>query len=441
MLPRDRFRGRVYLVGGALREVALGQTPNDYDFALERDEDLRLFEETFNSPSFLLGKKPVQTHRMVSERTAIDITMLQGSLEQDLLRRDFTINAMAYDVAEERFLDPLGGLEDIERKVIRYPREESISEDPLRMVKAVRHLACLPAFTMDPRVTAAIGSRKALVHHTAPERVKYELDLIMSSKGAYGGIRALEETGLLFEIFPELLALGEMDREEGLDPEALGHTLGGFKYLNRVKKFYPFSAKEIRGVGYGLLFHDLGKPLTFSYDEEKERVHFFYHERHSRVIAEAILERLRFSTAETRFILTLIENHMRVFLISTREATEKATRRLVYKMEHLTPPLVFLTLLDLYGSSKGKENTSTRRVRSRCRQVLATYEEWKKEPLPRIITGTDLIALGFAEGPAIGRVLQEIREKQIAGEITEKEDALRYAREARREADGRYSAS
>ena len=124
---------------------------------------------------------------------------------------------------------------------------------------------------------------------------------------------------------------------------------------------------------------------------------------------------------------------MRIFLISSPEATERATRRLVYKMERLTPALVFLTLLDLYGNTKGSENPSTRQVRNRCREVLAAYDEWRREPLPPIVTGNDLLALGFAQGPALGRVLQEIREKQIAGEISEKEEALRYAA-ARREA-------
>jgi tRNA nucleotidyltransferase/poly(A) polymerase len=177
-----------------------------------------------------------------------------------------------------------------------------------------------------------------------------------------------------------------------------------------------------------LLFHDLGKARTYSYDEEKGRVHFFYHERFSRETADAIMERLRFSISETRAISTLIENHMRLFLISNKEATEKATRRLVYKLEELTPSLVCLTLFDLYGSSKGKENASTRQVKKRCREVLAAYEEWKQEPLPRIVTGKDLMVLGFTEGPALGRVLQEVREKQIAGEITNREEALEYAR-------------
>ncbi len=417
-------------MGGALREVALGQTPRDYDFAVERPEDLRVFEEVFDSPSFLLGKKPLQTHRLMTNEIAIDVTMLESSIEQDLLRRDLTINAMAYSLKDRVFLDPLRGLEDIRRRIIRYPREESLREDPLRMVKAIRHLATLRGFAISPETNASISVNKSLIHQSAPERTKYELDHIMLAKGVHRGIMALEETGLLFELFPELAPLGEMDREKELKPAALGHTLSGFRYMDRAGRLYPFDDNQRRWAAYGLLFHDLGKPFTFSQDEEKGRIHFFFHERHSRTIAEAIMERLRFSAAEIRSILRIVENHMRIFLISTKEATERATRRIVYGLEDLTPPLVFLTLLDLYGSSGGQENASTRLVKTRCREILAAYEEWRKEPLPRIIDGRDLLAFGFVQGPTIGRILREVREKQISGEMTHRDEALKYARDA-----------
>ncbi len=249
----------------------------------------------------------------------------------------------------------------------------------------------------------------------------------MLSANPYRGMRTMEETGLLFEIFPELLRLAEMDAEKRLRPSVLGHTIGGFRHVGKIKKFHQFTGVDTRLAGYGLLFHDLGKPETFSFDEEKGRVHFYYHERHSSDIAAGVMERLRFSASESRAVRNLIENHMRIFLISTGEATEKAIRRIVYRMEDLTPALVFLTLLDLYGNSGGRENESTAQVRRRCREVLSGYAEWKTTPLPRIVTGHDLLAAGFSEGPALGQVLREIREKQISGEITEKAQAMAYA--------------
>jgi tRNA nucleotidyltransferase/poly(A) polymerase len=423
------FPGKVYLVGGAIRELALGQTPKDYDLVLERPEDATKLEELFQTKGFLLGKKPIQTYRIVAAGAIFDLTFLPNRIDQDLARRDFTMNAIAYELFSREIFDPFGGLEDIRRRLIRYPRREALKEDPLRMVKAVRHLSTLQDFSLDPELSGAITEDGELIRRAAPERIRYELDLIMLSQNPHRGVVALQETGLLFLLFPELAALREMDEEKGFELLTLGHTIEGFSYIARAGRMYPFDEQEIKRAAYGLLFHDLGKAHTFSYDESKERVHFFNHEKYSMNLADAIMERLRFSGNEIKAISKLIEHHMRIFLISNKEATEKAVRRLVYRMEGLTPALVLLTLLDMYGSSNGEENATTQRVRERCAEVLAAYGEWRKGPLPRLLNGHDLISLGFAQGSELGWVLGDIREKQVAGEITDKDAALEHARQ------------
>jgi poly(A) polymerase len=422
------FEGEVYLVGGAIREVALSRIPQDYDLALQSPEDLKHLEDLLGRPSFMLGKKSIQTRRIVSRDVCLDVTFLETGIEADLARRDFTVNAMAYDIRTGYLLDPLGGLRDIRRRLLRYPRKESIASDPLRMVKAVRHLATLKKFSFDPELQREIAEQKRLISQVAPERVKYELDLIFASENVSAAIEVMRLTGLLFEIVPELLALRALDEEKGFELETLGHTLDGFGYLKRVRRWHSFSVDDVRHASYAFLFHDLGKAYTYSYDEAKGRVHFFYHERRSREIADKIMERLRFSSSDMRVISALIEAHMRLFLISHEGASEKATRRVVYRMGELVRPLVLLTLLDMYGSSGGKDNQTTRRVRRRCAEVLSALEVWQQEPLPRIITGHDLLAMGLEQGPFVGRILEEVRDKQIAGEISEKTQALDYAR-------------
>jgi poly(A) polymerase len=423
------FAGNVYLVGGAIRELALGKKPGDYDFALTRGEDLKIFERTLAAGQFVLGKKPIQTHRIVAGDVSADITFLEGTIEEDLLRRDFTMNAIAYDVKSDDMIDTLGGLEDIERRVIRYPEKATLRADPLRMLKAVRHYSTLKDFSFDPELIAAITELKTLIHETAPERIKYEMDRIIGSRRAFEGLKMMERTGLLFEVVPELLALKAMDEKKGFILETYGHTVAGFKHLSRGRNLWPFDEKMVRIAGYALLFHDLGKAHTFSYDESKRMVHFFYHEKYSKEIAGPIMERLRFSSQEMKSILALITDHMRIFLISGPDATGKAVRRLVYKLGDLTPPLILLTLCDMYGSSGGKDNSSTRRVRKRCKEIIEAYKEWRKAPLPTLVNGHDLLAMGFHEGPEIGKLLEEIRQKQIAGEMMSRDDALHYAKE------------
>jgi poly(A) polymerase len=421
------FAGKVYLVGGAIREMFLKKAPNDYDLALTNENDFRNIEVLLERPSFILGKKPIQTHRIVTDDISFDITVIEETIEEDLKRRDFTMNAIAYDIHNDIIVDVVGGIEDIQQMVIRCPAKETIVNDPLRMLKAVRHLANLDGFTLDDELLQSMKGLKHLIHEAAPERIKYEMDRIIISHRVADGIKMLEYTELLFEIFPELYALRLMDIEKNFQLETLGHTLDGFQYLQHYNKEFFLDEKDLRNVGYGFLFHDLGKANTYFYDEKKGAVHFFYHERVSREIASGIMERLRFSTHEIQSILALIESHMRIFLISDNESREKAVKRLVYKMGNLTPSLILHTMCDLYGSAGGIDNPSTEQVKKCCEEILQAYRESLKEPLPKLLNGNDLIAVGFVQGPAIGSCLDDIREKQIAGEITDSEQARVYA--------------
>jgi hypothetical protein len=255
------------------------------------------------------------------------------------------------------------------------------------------------------------------------------MDQIVTSANAFEGLKMLQLVALLFELFPDLYALKKLDEEKQFVLETYGHTVGGFKYLPSFSNKYCLDERSLRNVAYALLFHDIGKAHTFSQDDVKKVVHFFYHEQFSRDLATIIMERLRFSSFDIKIIIKLIENHMRIFLVSNSESTDKAIRRLVYKVGDLTPALIVLTLCDMYGSSGGTENVSTLMVRKRCDDVLRAYVDWKQKPLPRLVTGHDLLAIGFEEGPLIGKVLNDIREKQIGGELIQKEETLSYARD------------
>ncbi len=427
-IANQSFSGKVYLVGGAIREMLLKKAPRDYDLALTEESDLATLQQTFKRPAFILGKKPIQTHRIVTDDTSFDITIMEGSIEEDLQRRDFTMNAIAYDIGGDVIVDALHGINDIQDKVIRFPQKNALTNDPLRMLKAIRHFATLEGFTLDGELVRSIGELKSLIHETAAERIKYEMDHIIIAGDVADAMKVLGETGLLFELFPELYALRQMDIEKNFQLETLGHTLDGFQYLHSCNQQYAsLDEKALRNVGYAFLFHDLGKAHTFSYDEQKEVVHFFYHERFSQEIASGIMEKLRFSTHEIKTILAIIKSHMRIFLISNNESTEKAIRRLVYKMGDLTPSLILHTLCDMYGSSGGIDNPSTEMVKKRCEEIMRAYNKSLEEPLPRLINGSDLIGLGFAQGPSIGKCLNNIREKQIAGEMTDRDQAFAYA--------------
>jgi len=426
-ISRCSFTGKVFLVGGAIRELLLHKTPADYDFVLTEYGDLRILECMFGVSAFLLGKKPIQTYRLAQKNSSLDITFHKGTIEEDLARRDFTMNAVAYDFKENCIIDPLKGIDDIEAKIIRYPRRQNLEDDPLRMLKAIRHFTALEGFILDELLVGAIYALKHLIHQAAPERIKYEMDQVVISPHAIKGFKMLQATGLLFELFPDLYALKKLDEEKQFVLETFGHTIDGFIYLAIYGQVYGLDERSLRNTGYALLLHDIGKAHTFTRDDMKNTVHFFYHEKFSCDLATNIMEKLRFSSFDMKAVIKLIENHMRIFLISNSESTEKAVRRLVYKLGDLTPALIVLTLCDMYGSSSGKENDSTAMVRKRCNDVMGAYNEWRKKPLPKLITGNELMDLGFEEGPIIGKILNDIREKQISGEMTLKEEALLHA--------------
>ncbi len=423
------LRGDAYLVGGCIRELCLSAIPRDYDLALTHRDDIRVFEELIGARSFVLGKKPIQTHRIVKDNINIDLTVIDGDIYDDLTRRDFSINAIAYDIKKDVLIDPIDGISDIEKRVIRHIRKENLIDDPLRMLKAIRHLATLDNFRIHGELHSAISGLKALICSVAPERIKYELDQILLSHKGFDALKIMGHTGLIFEIFPELYELKKLDIEKRFRLETYGHTIDGFRYLTRYASLYRIDSKGILDVGYALMFHDLGKAHTYSYDEDKGAVHFFYHERFSEEIATAIMERMHFSSSDIKTIRALIRNHMRIFLISTNETTERAIRRVVFKMGSLTPLLVLLTICDMYGSSGGEDNKSTERVKETYRDIMMNFEKLQKEPLPRLVTGHDLISLGYTRGPLIGICLMEIQERQATGEITDRDSALAYARE------------
>ena len=176
----------LFLVGGYLRDLLLGTHAKDYDFALPKDasSSIERIEETLCLHFFKVGKEEANTitYRIIKEEMSVDITFLQGqTIEEDLKRRDFTINAMALSLRDETFHRFEGSLEDIDKKLIRTVSDYSIDQDPLRMLRAVRYLCTLEGFRMDEHLIREISSKKEEIRKIPGERIKIELDQIVLS--------------------------------------------------------------------------------------------------------------------------------------------------------------------------------------------------------------------------------------------------------------------
>jgi poly(A) polymerase len=247
------------------------------------------------------------------------------------------------------------------------------------------------------------------------------------------GMKSLFESDLFLTLFPELKGLENLGQNEHHHLDVLSHTLliiekmsWAFEWVARNHRNIFLTQEDWLSLFYAGLFHDIGKQDTYSKDE-KERVHFYYHESFSVQAAERIMERLRFSNLTKNKILHLIRNHMRILNLSW-ETKETALKRLVNQIGEETPLLVLLTLADKEASRGILSIQIDEVVEKHCLRILELFKEKEIVHPPPLITGYDVMALGYSSGPRVGQILDFIRQKQVEGEIQNREEALRVLR-------------
>jgi putative nucleotidyltransferase with HDIG domain len=437
-LARER-KIPLFLVGGYLRDLFIGTLGKDYDFTLPKEAsyNIAMIEETLHLHFFKVGKEEMNTttYRIMKEDLSIDLTFLQGeSIEEDLRRRDFTINAIAFSLQDETFHWVEGSLEDMRRKLIRAVSIHSIDQDPLRMLRAIRYLCTLDGFALDKGLKEEISLKKGKILSLPGERLKPELDQIFLSPQPAVGMRSLYESDLFLTLFPELKGLENLGQNAYHHLDVLSHTLliiekisWAFDWVVRNHQNISLTQEDRLSLFYAGLFHDIGKQNTYSKDD-KERVHFYYHESFSARAAERIMERLRFSNLMKNKILHLIRNHMRILNLSW-ETKDTALKRLVNQIGEETPLLIFLTLADKEASRGILSIPMDEVVEKNCLRILELFKEKEIVHPPPLITGHDVMALGYSSGPRVGQILNFIRQKQVEGEIKNRGEALRILRE------------
>jgi poly(A) polymerase len=423
-----------YLVGGTLRDLFLGRASRDYDFALpgEAGTFVPLVERTLGVRFFKVGKEETETvtYRFIKEQLSIDVTFFQGkSLDDDLQRRDFTVNALAYSLRDLTFHRASSALDDLRDRVIRTVSLQCFDQDPLRMLRAVRYLCTLDGFRLAPGLAEEIRLKRGLIGRIPPERIRPELDQIFLSRRPGEGIRTLYDTGLLLILFPELSGLETLGQNGYHHLNALGHTLLAMEkaewalaWIGSNTPEIGFHREDLLALYYALLFHDLGKQETYSRTQEGT-VHFFRHEAFSAALAARIMDRLRFSNHLRGRVLRLVDQHMRVVNLS-RDASEGALRRLVNQMKDDLPTLVLHSLADKEASRGVLAIDIDATVEGHCLRLLDLSRQSEIVRPPALVTGHDVLALGCRPGPRVGEVLQFVRQKQVTGDVKTREEAL-----------------
>jgi tRNA nucleotidyltransferase/poly(A) polymerase len=427
-----------YLVGGYLRDLSLAKERKDYDFTLpeEASSFIPLMERTFQFHFFRVGKDPrISSFRVTGDDLSMDVTFFQGqTIEEDLRRRDFTINTLAFSFLNRTWHWAEGALDDIRNRRICPVSEHSLDQDPLRMLRAIRYACTLDHFHMDQRLKQEISAKRGLILEIPGERVKMELDHVLLSPHPHAGIKILHESGLLVTLFPELKGLENLAQNEYHHLHVLSHTLLAIEkipcaidWIRAKGGNLPLAQEDLLCLYYAVLFHDIGKQEAYSNDE-RERVHFYHHETYSCRNAERIMERLRFPNEMERKVVRLIENHMRILNLSS-ETKETALKRLVHQTGDETPLLIIHSLADKEASRGIFSYENDQVVEGHCLHLLELYRQKEiVHPLP-LISGHDVMALGYSPGPRVGQILTVILHKQVVGEIKTREEALRVLRE------------
>jgi tRNA nucleotidyltransferase (CCA-adding enzyme) len=404
-----------YVVGGSLRDALLGRQPADWDLATSaRPDDLlaifpgSVYENQFGTVAVRRDDELFEITTFRSDHDYADFRRphrveFGDSVELDLGRRDFTVNAMAWgrDVraggeAEAGLVDPFGGAADVERHLLRAVGEPRtrFEEDALRMVRAVR-LAATLEFAVEPATLAAIGERSELVAHLSGERLGAELTKLLAAPRPSVGLRLMADTAILVQVSPELAAQRGIAQNKVRGEDLWDHTV-------RTVDAAPPSRPIVR---LAALVHDIGKPATAADG------HFYGHEREGADLARTFLERLRYPKPVVERVVTLVRQHMFAYQPSW---TDAALRRFIAKVGRETLDDLFaLRAADNVGSGVAPDGSGLGELRRRVAEQLAADVALERGDLA--VNGDDLMAeLGLQRGPAIGRILDQLLERVVA---------------------------
>jgi len=413
------------LAGGCVRDLLLGRSPVDYDVATDAlpDQVMALFPESVGVGAqfgvvFIPGdgfKVEVATFRSdgnYSDGRRPDQVIYAKTPEEDVKRRDFTINGLLMRPETSEVLDFVGGQADLKAGVIRAIGEPDwrFTEDKLRLMRAVRFAARF-GFAIEPKTFAAIRRHAHEIGAVSAERLRDELTKLLTEGAARRGFELLDETGLLEPVLPEVADMKGVEQPPQYHPE-------GDVWTHTLLMLDELEAGSPATLGWGVLLHDVGKPPTFrSIAETGDRIRFDGHVAVGERMGESICQRFRFSNEDTEQILALIANHMRFKDVEQmRPATLKRFVRLPRFEEHLQ-----LHRLDCTSSHRRLDSYNF------VRRLLAETPPEQIRP-SKLLTGDDLRDMGYKPGPVFSQILASLEDAQLEAKVSTPDEARRYVR-------------
>ncbi|MGI5393932.1 CCA tRNA nucleotidyltransferase [Streptomyces sp. CA-251251] len=429
------------LVGGSVRDALLGRLGNDLDFTTDaRPQDvlkiLRPWADAVWDVGIAFGTVGAQkdgyqievtTYRSEAyDRTSRKPEVSYGdSIEEDLVRRDFTVNAMAVALPEGRFIDPHGGQDDLAARVLRTPGtpEESFSDDPLRMMRAARFAAQLD-FEVAPEVVQAMKDMAGRIDIVSAERVRDELNKLILSAHPRKGLSLLVDSGLAERILPELPALRLERDEHHRHKDVYDHTLIVLEQAMALESEGPDLTLRLAA-----LLHDIGKPRTRRFEEDG-RVSFHHHEVVGAKMTKKRMTALKYSNDLVKDVSRLVELHLRFHGYGTGEWTDSAVRRYVRDAGPLLDRLHKLTRSDCTTRNKRKASALSRAYDGLEERIAQLQQQEELDAIRPDLDGNEIMEiLGVRPGPAVGQAYKHLLELRLENGPMEREAAVAALKE------------
>lgn len=445
------------LLGSGSTMLTAGKSP-DADLVIAGDAEAAAMQAADSlGGSFVVLDRARRTYRVALPGAHIDFTEMRGSkMEQDLRRRDFTINAMALPASRilhrlwrRHIADPTGGLRDLAAKVVRPAGPRAFEEDPLRTLRAIRMAASL-GFTLSPSTQRGVKQNAHLLARVAAERIRDEFFPILRSRQVHAHLAMAQRLRLMRQVLPETESLLRLKQGVHHRLDAWDHSLEAVRLLNgllaspqrwagrfagRIRSLLcePASGDRTRAdiLRFACLLHDIGKPATFSRDEKG--VHFYGHAALGGQMAAAAARRMRLSRQEVSAVRTIVENHMRPLLLTRESVTDRAIRRLIADTGNRCADICALALADLLAGRPSRADARTQRAFTL--RVLAELlaQPAVAEPL---VNGHEVMKrYHLKPGPMVGRLLEIVRQAQVERGISTREEAWALLDSAARNAN------
>ncbi len=445
-LPR---RKGVYIVGGSLRDRLLGRIPTDVDIAVHGDPELFAHELAMklNSRVIAMGRQTHPMFRVVTQNRIFDISPLQGTtIEEDLKHRDFTVNALAYETWSAKVIDVAHGLQDIQDRQIRQVSKTSFQADPLRLLRAFRIAAQLD-FQIDKHTLKTIRSNAHLISATAAERIRSELLGIFKAPGTHEWLRKMADTGILFNVLPEMAAMKGCLQNRHHAFDVFEHTIRTVYHMEVLTTqdqsrdpghrplMEPMDVHRQTRLKLAALLHDMGKPLSM-HRAIDGHVKFIGHASTGARMVANLGDRLRFSRNEIEHATKMVRYHPRpLFLFNARQKktlTQRGITRFFLKTHGVTTDILLLSLADMRAKQVSAHTTGPE-FELFVKELAHRYDVDFRPSLeiPPLISGHDLIHhLHLTPSPLFKQILARTREHQLAGHITTRKEALKFTADA-----------